>query len=64
MITAAGIVSTAAIKQVTSLIAMARPNEFIARFALTKSDVYPTIVVNEHRTTAAPERRTADRMAS
>ncbi len=34
------------------LIAMARPNEFIAWFALTKSEVYPTIVVNEHKTTA------------
>jgi hypothetical protein len=31
----AGIVRTAASKQVTSLIAMARPNEFIAWFALT-----------------------------
>jgi len=35
MIITAGMVSTAAIRQVTSLIAMARPNEFIAWFALT-----------------------------
>ncbi len=31
----AGMVSTAASKQVISLIAMARPNEFIAWFELT-----------------------------
>ena len=35
VIMTAGMVSTAAIKQVTSLIAMARPKEFIAIFALT-----------------------------
>jgi hypothetical protein len=35
MIITAGIVSTAANKHVTSLIPIARPNEFIAWFALT-----------------------------